>query len=136
MLNLLEWAERFISTPSVSADGTTEIAAKACELLAEIGLDARREPTQVDGVLHETVIADLGPRGADGLLWEDDESAAKKAFSELRHRGYAVGRSPPRVSPREGGNFRPRWALLTAAPRSKVACSSPDESLTRRPAST
>ena len=56
MLNLLEWAERFISTPSVSADGNTEIAAKACELLAEIGLDARREPAQVDGVLHETVI--------------------------------------------------------------------------------
>ena len=99
MLNLLEWAERFISTPSVSADGNTEIAAKACELLAEIGLDARREPTQVDGVLHETVIADLGPRGADGLLWEDDESAAKKAFSELRYRGYAVGRSPPRIPP-------------------------------------
>ena len=68
MLNLLEWAERFISTPSVSADGNTEIAAKVCELLAEIGLDARREPAQVDGVLHETVIADLGPRGADGLL--------------------------------------------------------------------
>ena len=68
MLNLLEWAERFISTPSVSADGNTEIAARACELLAEIGLEARREPTQVDGVLHETVIADLGPRGADGLL--------------------------------------------------------------------
>ena len=44
-----------------------------------------------------------------------------RAFSELRHRGYAVGRSPPRVSPREGGNFRPRWTLLTAAPRSKVA---------------
>ena len=56
--------------------------------------------------------------------------------SELRHRGYAVGRSPPRVSPREGGNFRPRWALLTAAPRSKVACSSPNESLAWRPAST
>ena len=53
MLNLLEWAERFISTPSVSADGNTEIAAKACEFLAEIGLDARREPAQVDGVLHE-----------------------------------------------------------------------------------
>ncbi len=81
MLNLLEWAERFISTPSVSADGNTEIAAKACELLAEIGLHARREPAQVDGVLHETVIADLGPRGADGLLWEDDESAAKKKRS-------------------------------------------------------
>ena len=59
-----------------------------------------------------------------------------RAFSELRHRGYAVGRSPPRVSPREGGNFRPRWALLTAAPRSKVACSSPNESLASRPAST
>ncbi len=68
MLNLLGWAERFISTPSVSADGNTEIAVRACELLAEIGLEARREPALVDGVLHETVIADVGPRGADGLL--------------------------------------------------------------------
>ncbi len=68
MLNLLGWAERFIATPSVSADGNTEIAARACELLAEIGLEARREPALVDGVLHETVIADLGPPGADGLL--------------------------------------------------------------------
>ena len=69
MLNLLAWAERFISTPSVSSDGNAQIAAAACELLGEIGVEARRETACVEGVVHETVIADVGPlEGSDGLL--------------------------------------------------------------------
>ncbi|MEE9279515.1 MAG: M20/M25/M40 family metallo-hydrolase [Myxococcota bacterium] len=69
MLSLLAWAERFVATPSVSSDGNIEIAARACELLGEIGIAARREEARHDGVQHQTVIADLGPRDApDGLL--------------------------------------------------------------------
>lgn len=63
-LDLVAWAERFVSTPSVSSDGNSAMAACACELLAEAGIEARREATRVDGVVHETVIADLGPREA------------------------------------------------------------------------
>jgi succinyl-diaminopimelate desuccinylase len=69
MLNLLAWAEKFVSTPSVSSDGNAQIAVRACELLGEIGIAARRETTHLDGTVYETVIADLGPRDhPDGLL--------------------------------------------------------------------
>lgn len=69
MLNLLAWAERFVSTPSVSNDGNAQIAVRACELLGEIGIEAHRETTRLDGTVYQTVIADLGPRDRpDGLL--------------------------------------------------------------------
>ncbi len=68
MLDLVAWAERFVATPSVSRDGNTAIATLACELLAEVGVSARLESTVHQGVDQHTVIADLGPKGEDGLL--------------------------------------------------------------------
>ena len=67
---LLEWAERFIATPSVSRDGNLEIAERAAELLASVGLAHRVDEVEIDGVRHRNVIADLGPEpgGRDGVL--------------------------------------------------------------------
>ena len=67
---LLDWAERFIATPSVSRDGNLEIAERAAELLASVGLEHRFDEVEIDGVRHRNVIADLGPEpgGPDGVL--------------------------------------------------------------------
>jgi acetylornithine deacetylase/succinyl-diaminopimelate desuccinylase-like protein len=67
---LLDWAERFIATPSVSRDGNLEIAERAVELLASIGLAARVDDAELDGVRHRNVIADLGPEpgSTEGVL--------------------------------------------------------------------
>jgi succinyl-diaminopimelate desuccinylase len=67
---LLDWAERFIATASVSRDGNLEIAERAAELLASVGLAHRFDEVEIAGVRHRNVIADLGPEpGArDGVL--------------------------------------------------------------------
>jgi acetylornithine deacetylase/succinyl-diaminopimelate desuccinylase-like protein len=68
-LNLIGWAERFVSTPSVSRDGNREIAERAAEMLGECGLEARLVSASVEGVEHCNLIADAGPADApDGLL--------------------------------------------------------------------
>ena len=65
MLDLLEWAKRFVATPSVSRDGNAAIAGLASDLLAEIGLTSRLERVVHDGVEHFLLIADI-PAGAGG----------------------------------------------------------------------
>ena len=69
MLDLVDWAERFVATPSISRDGNEAIARLACELLGEVGVEARLESTSHEGTPQHTLIADLGPAaGDDGLL--------------------------------------------------------------------
>jgi acetylornithine deacetylase/succinyl-diaminopimelate desuccinylase-like protein len=69
-LPLLDWAERFIATPSVSRDGNLEIAERAAELFASVGLASRVDEVELDGVRHRNVIADLGPEpgSSEGVL--------------------------------------------------------------------
>jgi succinyl-diaminopimelate desuccinylase len=68
-IDLLEWAWRFIATPSVSRDGNRAIAEAAAELARRAGLAVRVAATRVGAVEHFTVLADLGPAAApDGLL--------------------------------------------------------------------
>lgn len=61
MLDVLAWANRFIRTASVSRDGNAEIAQAARELMAEVGIEARLIPFDLNGVKHWSVIGDLGP---------------------------------------------------------------------------
>jgi acetylornithine deacetylase/succinyl-diaminopimelate desuccinylase-like protein len=68
MLDLVAWAERFIATPSVSDLGNAAIARLARELLDSLGIRARVESAEIAGVRQHAVIADLGPRGAEGGL--------------------------------------------------------------------
>ncbi len=71
MLDIVAWARRFVSTPSVSRDGNAASAALAAELLEEAGASPRRVPAIHDGREHFTVLADLGPApeaDSDGLL--------------------------------------------------------------------
>ena len=72
MLDVVSWAERFIATPSVSRDGNAAMAELATELLAEIGVTARRERHELDGVEHWLVLADLPGSdpalGGEGLI--------------------------------------------------------------------
>ena len=72
MWDVLDWAKRFVATPSVSRDGNRAIASLARTLLAEVGLDAREQTATVDGVEHCNVIADVpAPNASDdarGLL--------------------------------------------------------------------
>ena len=71
MLDILAWAKRFVSTPSVSADGNAEIARLAARLLEEAGAEPWLVPVQHDGVEHFSVFADLGPpasESSEGLL--------------------------------------------------------------------
>ncbi len=67
-MNLLDWASKFVETPSVSADGNHRIVARAVELLTELGLDARVHRTQVDSVEHHWLTADLPGTHDDGLI--------------------------------------------------------------------
>ncbi len=68
-IDLLEWARRFVATPSVSRDGNRAIAELAAELARKAGLQPRLLPARVGDVEHFTVIADSGPAGGDdGLL--------------------------------------------------------------------
>jgi succinyl-diaminopimelate desuccinylase len=68
-IDLLEWAWRFIATPSVSRDGNRAIAEQAAALARSAGLDPRVHPVRIDGVEQCTVMVDLGPPDADpGLL--------------------------------------------------------------------
>ena len=73
-LDLIALAERFVATPSVSADGNSAIAKLACELIRKIGLEPRLQTCEIDGAAHYNVIADLAPRepagaeAAEGLL--------------------------------------------------------------------
>lgn len=73
MLDLVEWAQRFIATPSVSRDGNAAIAGLARELLSRIGLEARLDGCRHEGVEQFNLVADLSvPAGVepagDGLL--------------------------------------------------------------------
>jgi succinyl-diaminopimelate desuccinylase len=69
MLDLTAWAERFVATPSVSELGNAAIARVARELLEGLGIAARIEAVDVDGVRQHAVSADLGPAGrGPGLL--------------------------------------------------------------------
>jgi len=72
VISVVEWAERFISTPSVSRDGNRAMAELACELLGSAGITARLEPSAEHGPDQLNLIADVGPVRAgdtpDGLL--------------------------------------------------------------------
>lgn len=59
---LVEWAERFIATPSVSCDGNREVALLAVEMLHSVGLHPELvSPRGGDGT-QQNVVADLGGR--------------------------------------------------------------------------
>lgn len=67
MWDVLDWAKRFVATPSVSRDGNRAIASLARTLLAEAGLDAREQTAMVGGVEHCNLIADVPtPQASDG----------------------------------------------------------------------
>ena len=68
MIDLTNWAKRFIATPSESRLGNARIAEQALSLLAELGLEGRVETAEVHGVTHHAVIAEFGPTAPDGLL--------------------------------------------------------------------
>jgi len=67
VFDLLDWAQRFIATPSVSRDGNAAIAALAAEMLRAAGLEPQLEAVDLDGVEHFLLTADRAPArsGAD-----------------------------------------------------------------------
>ncbi|MFQ5698978.1 MAG: M20 family metallopeptidase [Myxococcota bacterium] len=66
---LLDWAGRFISTPSVSREGNREVAELAVEMLRSIGLDPVLDPACGKDRTQVNVVADLGrPTARSGGL--------------------------------------------------------------------
>jgi succinyl-diaminopimelate desuccinylase len=67
---LIDWAERFIATPSVSRDGNVAISELAAELCASVGLRARFDEVNDGDVRQRNLIVDAGPKrgSGDGVL--------------------------------------------------------------------
>src|SRR5258708_31389562 len=68
MAELLDWAERFVATPSESRLGNAAIADLAAELLRELKLPAAIETVDVAGTRHHLVTCDLPAYDGPGLL--------------------------------------------------------------------
>jgi acetylornithine deacetylase/succinyl-diaminopimelate desuccinylase-like protein len=68
MADHLDWAERFIATPSESRLGNGAIADLAAELLRELKLPAALETVDVAGTRHHLVLCDLPANSGSGLL--------------------------------------------------------------------
>ena len=68
MADLLEWAERFVATPSESRLGNGAIADCAAELLRALELPAALETVEVAGTRHHLVMCDLPAYHGPGLL--------------------------------------------------------------------
>jgi len=64
MADLVDWAERFIATPSESRLGNAAIADVAAELLRGLGLAWDVEAVSSGGVTHHAVVCEAGPAGA------------------------------------------------------------------------
>jgi succinyl-diaminopimelate desuccinylase len=70
MVDVVAWAERFVSTPSESKLGNAAIAALASELCDTLGLPARIDTAELGGVRHHAVTCEVGPGSgsSNGLL--------------------------------------------------------------------
>ncbi len=68
MQDLVGWAGRFISTPSVSRDGNHAVANLAADLLSRVGLSVRLQPVSASGPIQINVIGEAGPRTGHDLL--------------------------------------------------------------------